>query len=129
MKKHELRIEEELFEKLTDLDVKIDPVVIKALWDAVEAAEAARNLGEGVEPAEDEEAAQAAVGEPYATARGWYTAPSYHELMNEIRRTNRKFFGRRARFTIKPDGNLVTRPDGSVSGMFVIEVRRAKRES
>lgn len=125
----ELMIGPELLDQITRHGIRVNAVAIDALWTAVTAAEAAQELGEGIEPDADEEAAQAAADEPYATVKDWYTGSSYYELMNEIRRRNRKAFGRRAKLTIYSDGNLLTKVDGTIAGAFIVEVRRSKRES
>ncbi len=125
----ELMIGPELLDQITRHGIRVNAVAIDALWTAVNAAEAAQELGEGVEPVGDEETAQAAADAPYATLRGRYSGNSYHDLMNQIRRANRKTFGRRARLTIKPDGQLTIDTSGAVHGLFIIEVRRAKRTS
>ena len=127
MQMFEIGVGEELLARIIKHGIRVNAVATEALWIAVDAAEGAQALGEGVEPAEDEEAAQMAANAPYAVTRTWYTAPSYYELMNEIRRINRRAFGRRARLTIIQDGNIVVGRDG-VGGNFIVEVRRSQRK-
>lgn len=121
----EITFEDDLLHKVTAHGLRVHSIVEDALRTAVDAAEAAQELGEGVEPIEAEKTAQEAAEPPYATARSWYTGDSLYQIMNEIRRTNRRVFGRRARLTIYPDGQISAN-SREISGSFIVEVRYPK---
>ncbi len=120
----ELIIQPELLERLILNGIRINGTCTEALWAAVNAAEAAQDLGEGIEPDADEGTSGEVVRPPYAIVRTWEIGDSPYEITNRLRRENRKIFGRRARFTIYPDG-LVKSPNG-IAGNFVLEVRYPK---
>lgn len=121
--KFEADIDTELYGKLAAQGIRMNTVIREALEAAVEASEASQHLAEGVEPDGSEDA-------PFATVREFYKGATLHKLLAEARRKNRISFGRRAKITIKPDGRLYHKADGTaIEGPFIVEIRYSKRTS
>lgn len=122
----EITIEDDLLHKVTNLGLPVHTIIANALWIAVDAAETAQELTESVEPAADEEAPQEPSDKPYTTSRSLYSGASLYDIVNTVRRENRKIFGRRAHLTVYPDGRVLPNASGGVTVAFIVEVRYPK---